>query len=65
MGADSAELDVWVDAHGKPLRWVAAVGTDRSFAVDLFDFGGRRSITAPPAQDTVDASTVSGRPTTV
>lgn len=64
-GADNAELDVWVDAHGKPLRWVAQMGTGRSVAVDLFAFGGRRSITAPPAQDTVDAATVSGRPTTV
>jgi hypothetical protein len=63
-GAGSAQLDVWVDTHGKPLRWVATMGTARSFAVDLFDFGGLRSIAPPTARDTVDAAAVAVHPTT-
>jgi hypothetical protein len=63
-GVGSAQLDVWVDTHGKPLRWVATMGTARSFAVDLFDFGGLRSITPPTTRDTVDAAALAAHPTT-
>jgi hypothetical protein len=61
-GADSAELDVWTDARGKPLRLVATLGAGRSIAVDLFDFGGPRTVAPPAARDTADAAAVSGRP---
>lgn len=64
-GADSAELDVWVDAHGKPVRWVEMSTVGRSFAIDFFDFGGPRTVHSPAAGDTVDAAKVPGRPSTL
>ncbi|SHN29688.1 hypothetical protein [Actinacidiphila paucisporea] len=62
-GADSAELDVWSGSDGKPVRWVTTLGTGRSVAVDLFDFGGPRTITPPAARDTTDAALIPGSPT--
>lgn len=63
-GADSAELDVWVDARGKPVYWVATLGPGRSIAVYFFDFGGTRTIAPPAARDTTDAAAATGRPVT-
>lgn len=64
-GADSAELDVWVDAHGNPVRWVEMVGPGQSFAIDYYDFGGPKTIAAPAARDTADAAAIPGHPTTL
>ncbi|HEY3482397.1 MAG TPA: hypothetical protein VGL02_26175 [Streptomyces sp.] len=64
-GADSAELDVWADAHGKPVHWVAVLGPGRSLALDLFTFGGPRTIIPPAARDTADEAAVRGRPAEV
>jgi hypothetical protein len=56
-GADSAQLDVWADSHGKPLRWVATMqDPKRSVAVDLYSFGGPRPVAVPAPGDTVDAA---------
>jgi hypothetical protein len=62
-GARSAQLDVWVDARERPVRWVVTLGAGRSLAVDAAVFGARRSIAAPPVADTADAAAVGGRPT--
>jgi hypothetical protein len=59
-GADTAELDVWVDAKGKPLRWVAMLAPGRSVAIDLGDFGGLHLVTRPSPTDTADASKLPG-----
>ncbi|WP_262413707.1 hypothetical protein [Actinacidiphila acidipaludis] len=64
-GADSAELDVWVDAHGKPLWWFAKMGSTTSFAVDLFHFLGGAGVPAPPVWDTVDSAAVAAHPTSI
>jgi hypothetical protein len=61
-GTDTAELDVWVDAHGKPIRYVLTLAAGRTVAVDLWAFGGPRTITPPAPSDTVNVKLVSGRP---
>ncbi|WP_176930308.1 hypothetical protein [Actinacidiphila guanduensis] len=61
-GADSAELDVWVDAHGKPVRWVMTPAAGRTVAIDYFAFAGPRTITPPAPRDTANVKLVSGRP---
>jgi len=61
-GDDSAELDVWVDAHSNPVRFVELLGVGRSFAIDFYDFGGLKTVAPPAARDTADATSVPGRP---
>ncbi|MEE4541877.1 hypothetical protein V2S66_07815 [Streptomyces sp. V4-01] len=61
-GAESAQLDVWVDARGRPVGWVVTCGPGRSISVDVTALGGPRSIAAPPVADTADAAAVGGRP---
>lgn len=60
--ADSAELDVWVDAHGKPVYWVATLEPRQWIAVYFFDFGGTRTISPPAEGDTTDAAAAIGQP---
>ncbi len=50
--ADSAEIDVWVDAHGKPVRFVEMSMIGRSLAIDFLSFGASHPLTPPPPATT-------------
>jgi hypothetical protein len=61
LGTGSVPADVWIDAQGRPRKLVMHLdgvapsgGTLGTLAIELYDYGTKVDVHAPPADDTVD-----------